>query len=222
MWLEWNGYNSGQSKLINSCIHGIDHFCKPVRPVGPARSLREDDRNYEEDDQGPRNEDDLWKKDGSGSSPARSSDGDHPSRSPIPPEGETEKDINVPDQVVRLVGEREMNVPRSSTNEIRNGLITPVRLGQTTADQAGHEGYNLLLDDRQFVDRLLTRDNNNILCPATLLPVTVRRELMMDSQDESSTVGVCPVVIPDRYWAHAVTSTPEPSMGKEVLQGVYR
>ena len=25
-WLEWNGYNSGQSKLIHSCIHGLDHF----------------------------------------------------------------------------------------------------------------------------------------------------------------------------------------------------
>ena len=25
-WLEWNGYNSSQSKLIQSCIHRIDHF----------------------------------------------------------------------------------------------------------------------------------------------------------------------------------------------------
>ena len=104
-----------------------------------------------------------------------------------------------------------MHVPQSSRHDTRHGLVTPVRLGLTTAGQAGHKETNLLLDDGPFGESLCDEDNDDILCPDTPLPVTtVRMERRMNCKDDSSTAGVCP----DRYWAHAVTSTPEPSMGR--------
>ena len=187
----------------------VTGHCNPSRPVRPAKTLGEDDRKFGEDDLGHRKEDDMVENDVP-DSPPHSNDGGYPPRPLIPTEGEKEEDTNVPDQRVRLVGGRGLDGPQSSGYNTRHGLVTPVRLSLITAGQAGHEGPNLLSDGGPFEESMC---NDDILGPSTPQPATtVRREMMMNCKDDDSpTAGVCPV-IPDRYSAHAVTSTPVPSM----------